>query len=55
MQYQPHSEPGISDREIHDSIRAMKQERTAKLAGVIAATVVGIAVLLLATYLGLAT
>jgi hypothetical protein len=40
---------------MNDSIRAMKQERTMKLAGVIAVTIVGIAILLFATYLGLAT
>lgn len=52
-QYQ--TEPGLSDREMNDSIRAMKQERTLKLAGVFAATIFGIVVLLFAAYLGLAT
>lgn len=55
MQQQLQPEPGLSDREMNDSIRAMKQERIAKLAGVIAVTIVGIAVLLFTMYLGLTT
>jgi hypothetical protein len=55
MSTQLQSEPGLSDREMNDSIRVMKQERTLKLAGVFAATIFGIAVLLFAAYLGLTT
>ena len=55
MKSQLQAEPGLSDREMNDSIRVMKQERTLKLAGVFAATIFGIVVLLFATYLGLAT
>ena len=40
------------DQEIRHSIRVIKQQRTAKLAVVILAAIVGVIVLFLAAYLG---
>jgi hypothetical protein len=47
-----HHEDAPADEEIRHSIRVMKQQRTAKLAVVILATVVGVCVLFIAAYLG---
>lgn len=49
-----HPQPGLLDDEVRHSIRVIKQQRSAKLLGVLLATVIGIAVLVVFAYLGLA-